>query len=157
MFTLLLSGPCSITPTYHDPSHPPCLKTAQGTCLLKNQNLFSSQIRQMCKKKEKNLSKLSFFPGMSHSTYWTVVHPQLDGFGRQQVFATWISAFSPQHLSEQHFKAGVLPPAPSEQHTARLAGGLCSAWFHAPSLSTMFSSSKIHCYTFRYQSHNPSF
>lgn len=37
------------------------------------------------------------------------------------------------------------------------AGGLPSAGFHAPSLSTMFSSSKIHCYTFRYQSHKPSF
>lgn len=77
MFTLLLSGPCSITPTYHDPSHPYCLKTAQGTCLLKNQNLFSSQIRQMCKKKEKTFPNFPFSPvcpiahtGQSYTHSW---------------------------------------------------------------------------------------
>lgn len=38
------------------------------------------------------LSKLSFLPGMPHGTRWAVTHPQLDGFGRQQVLAVWISA-----------------------------------------------------------------
>lgn len=35
--------------------------------------------------------------------------------------------------------------------------GLCSATFHTPSSNTMFNSLKTHYYTFRHQSHQPSF
>lgn len=142
----------------HAPSHPnkSCLKMAEEiNTYWKSQS--SSQIPH--RKHRQNPS--SEFPS-PHTDEVCTPKPDgwrnsLGGFRRQPRFGIGIlhsnlngflhslSSIYPR----QHLQGWGYPHCWANSTQLIYLEGLCSAWFHTPSSDTMFSSSKIHCYTFR--------